>query len=186
MACVPGFAFDVFVSFAHADNQPFAGRPAWVTAFVKELNTYLGYYFRGRCSFFFDQRGSVQIGKPLPSELAQCAGNSAVFIAITSPNYVDPQSWGLDELNAFAVPGRDGQRIFPIELLPLESRREYPLALRELTRFKFWEPSEAQAPDMISLKSKKGREKIIGLGWQVKLHLEEMCNAVGPNNGDKS
>jgi TIR domain len=183
MAYVPGFAFDVFVSFAHADNQPFGRRPAWVTAFVKELNTYLQLYCRNKCSIFFDPQGTVRIGKPLAHELAQNAGNSATFIPVTSPNYVDPESWGLDELKAFAEAGRNGQRIFPIELLPLEGRRQYPPPIDGLTRHIFWSHMDDLVPFMMSPKTATGERKIIGLGRQVQLHLQEMRNLL---NGDSN
>jgi hypothetical protein len=180
MTYLPGFMYAIFVSFAHLDNQRFgASRPPWVTCFVRELDKSIRMLLGTRTdlTIFFDGHGSLEAGRPFAHELARSAGSSAVFLAITSPAYVNEDSWALDELRAFKDAGREGQRIFPIELLPLDDERDYPPAVRELARFKFWATNRDRVPVPIPPKSEAFHHKVWGLADQMQRHLKYMRDA---------
>jgi len=99
MGFVPGYENDVFISYAHVDNEPtIPGKPGWVDFFEDLLRTRVKVRLRGEIQFFRDQqlRSYGKFSDQLASQLAE----SAVFICIPSPNYVE-SDWCLWELEQF-------------------------------------------------------------------------------------
>jgi hypothetical protein len=164
------------MSSAHIDNQPVGSRPPWVNCFVRDLATNLRMRLgtRDDLTIHFDGHGSIQGGRPLDRELVRSARAAAVFVAITSPAYVDPRSRGLDELRAFARTKQADRRIFPVELLPLDNESDYPPELQGLTRFKFWTFTNDRVAVPIPPKTEALFEKLSSLADQMRRHLKQM------------
>ncbi len=178
MAYAPDFANDVFVSFAHLDNQRIGGNPRWVSAFARDLETCLRMRLGARhgLAVFFDE--SPESGRHLEEALVERASRSAVFVAVTSPSYVARDSWGLTELRAFMDGPRPGKRLFPIEFLPLDGESEYPAEVRDRTRFRFWRMSPAPTP--LSSRSAAYGASIQDFSDQVRKHLKWLHDGAGP------
>jgi hypothetical protein len=181
-------AYDVFVSFAYTDNQRFGTTsPPWVDRFVGQLEKTIQQQLGKKDVDIFFDRYSLEAGRPLASELVRCAGSSAIFVAITSPSYVNEDSWCLDELRAFEKAGRragrSDQRIFPIELLPLDDEEHYPAVVRKLTRSQFWRPTTRdRVPAPIRPDTRAFYERVWGLGDQIARHLKSMRSVSGPSH----
>jgi hypothetical protein len=185
MAYVDGFKFDFFASHAHIDNQRFGpARPPWVNCLVAQLAKTIQMRLGTRegIKAYFDGHGSVEAGRRLTSDLTCSASASAIFVAVISPAYVNEGSWALGELRAFAKAARTHQRIFPIELLPLENERDYPPAVRNLARFKFWTLNKDRVPVPISPASVLFYDSVWVLGDQMQRHLKSMRQALGPSS----
>jgi hypothetical protein len=139
MALVPGFDFDLFVSYAHADD---VGAPdnsmGWVSLFVRQLEGALRQRLgRGADVFkiFFDSK-AIGANYHLP-ELLATVRRSALFLAVGSPSYAARQ-WTQDELAAFVQGMSDHSRLFKIEVLPLNPGDNYPSPLDEHIAINFW------------------------------------------------
>lgn len=129
MAFIPGAKNDVFVSYAHIDNEGGATGDRWVSDFVQRLDGALRQRLGCPVGVYFDTR-SLE-GHQNLSELLDNARNSAIFVAVLSPGYVNGK-WTKDELEAYAAAGASDRIIFTIERLPLDGGPEaYPEALRE-------------------------------------------------------
>jgi hypothetical protein len=93
MAYVPGYRYDVFVSYAAENN-----REGWIEQFVRvlgdEMTELLGRQFNRKESIFFDKR-ELQIGS-FPDQLAAAARDSAILIPALSPGYLTSQ-WCANE-----------------------------------------------------------------------------------------
>ena len=85
MAFVPGFEHDVFVSYAHFDNEPDTQEIRWVSRFQADLKVALRQRLGVDPDIFFDNR-SLQ--NQFLEELTQNARGAAAFIAIMSPSYM--------------------------------------------------------------------------------------------------
>ena len=89
---VPGFAYDVFVSYRHKDNL----YDGWVTDFVNNLKKELEATFKDNVSVYFDAnpedgiRDVHNVNKSLEYKL-----RTLVFIPILSQTYCDPKSFAL-------------------------------------------------------------------------------------------
>jgi len=96
---IPGFEYDIFISYRHKDNK--GGH--WVSGFVDALRTELEATFKEDISIYFDENphdGLLEthnVNKSLEGKL-RCL----IFIPIISQTYCDPKSFAwLHELCAF-------------------------------------------------------------------------------------
>jgi len=126
MAFVPGFEHDVFVSYAHFDNEPDTQEIRWVSRFQADLKVALRQRLGADPNIFFDNR-SLQ--NQFLQELMNNARGSAAFLAIMSPSYMQ-REWTIKELEAFDSHASDQNRIVPVELLPVLESECHPRLLQ--------------------------------------------------------
>jgi hypothetical protein len=104
MAYVPGFASDVFVSYATIDNEVTtidgAQSKGWVVALLEKLRRELNSRIGGReVNVFFDHE-SMRSNHPITSQLLEAARSSATLLVVMSPSYLASE-WCRRERNAF-------------------------------------------------------------------------------------
>lgn len=141
MAIVPGYEYDIFISYAHADNADPEGGDGWVSQFVKRFGTVLRQRLGSvaeELSIFFDNR--VTSANTQLSELLSAVGKSALFLAVGSPSYAT-RDWPRRELDSFFKRPSDLSRLFVIECLPLNEGEKYPPPLDGYIRLQFWRAS---------------------------------------------
>jgi hypothetical protein len=106
MTFVPGYDQDVFISCAHADNEPFLDEPTgWVATFVRLLRNELAQKV-GRADGFelwFDAI-SLRGNHNVTPELTAILRRAATFVAILSPPYAASR-WCRDEAAEEGDPG---------------------------------------------------------------------------------
>jgi hypothetical protein len=140
MAFVPGYDQDVFISYAHVDNQPFFDAEesaGWVATFVRLLKNELAQKL-GRAEDFtvwFDAinlRGNHSVTPEITTKL----GRAATFVAIFSPPYAASR-WCRDEARLFAQHFADdvAGRIFVVEKEPLDDKLP---EFTDLLGYRFW------------------------------------------------
>ncbi len=140
MAMIPGCDYDLFVSYAHADNLINEEHEGWIQHFVSRLRAALGMRLGASKDLtVFCDSNVVEANSRLP-DLLSATRKSAVFLAIGSPSYVS-QKWPGRELAAFVEKHGDLERLFLVELLPLNTEQRYPPPLDENIHFDFWKPS---------------------------------------------
>lgn len=129
---VPGYEYDIFISYRHKDNK----YDGWVTEFVSNLQKEIAATFKEELSIYFDknpQDGLLEtqhVDKSLEGKL-KCL----IFIPILSQTYCDPESFAWrHEFCAFNRLAKDDQfglfirlangnvnsRILPIKIHELE------------------------------------------------------------------
>lgn len=138
MAFVPGYENDVFISYAHADNEVDVFGGAWVDKLAKFLSIALKQRLgRGdEVKIFFDSK-RLRANHHL-DEILDNVRKSAVFLAIGSPSYINRQ-WTRDELAAFVDISQEPRRLFAVERLPLDPGDRYPDPLEDYYRVNFWQ-----------------------------------------------
>src|SRR6267142_3102318 len=86
MRYVPGCQYDLFISYAIADDCD-----GWVGQFEKalgkELNQLLGRQFSPKDSIFFDKR-DIEVAQSFPETLTHASRDSAILIPVLSPGYL--------------------------------------------------------------------------------------------------
>jgi hypothetical protein len=140
MAIVPGFEYDLFVSYAHADDLPEEGDEGWVGQFVKRLEPALRQRLGGdeKLRIFFDNR---ETGANYElTELLTAVRQSALLLAVSSPGYA-ARGWPRQELETFVGQTHDPSRLFAVECLPVGADECLPAALENHYRVKLWKPS---------------------------------------------
>jgi TIR domain len=132
VAFVPGFEHDVFVSYAHIDNE----RGGWVTKFVKELEVRLAERLGGnpRPSVWIDHKLS---GNETLQQILDAIQKAAALLLVHSPSYLRSK-WCRDELLSFvATQNSQGNRVFVVRTGPHARDLEHP-GLRDLPGYEFW------------------------------------------------
>ena len=180
MAFVPGFKHDVFISYAHFDNEPDTQDIRWVSRFQADLKTALRQRLGTEPEIFFDAR-SLHAHHDL-GILTENAQQSAVFLAIFSPSYVK-REWTIKELEAFDQTASDQNRIITVELLPVKESDYHPRFLR-LKRTLFWwkDEREEDIPFQLTPKSNpdKYERRLQTLAHQMEELLRELQQAHAP------
>jgi hypothetical protein len=118
MPYVPGCSTDVFISYAHRDNQD-----GWVTRLKKKLTDKLNPFLAGRAEVWFDDR--LGPGVYFKDEIQAKLKDTPIFVAIISPSYLDSEFSITYELDWFQNQG--GKDIIQLLKVPLEEGQEVPL-----------------------------------------------------------
>ncbi|GJH18422.1 TIR domain-containing protein [Caballeronia novacaledonica] len=134
---------DVFVSYAHNDNEVVEGagtKLGWVTALTYNLNVGPGVLKK---DIFIDHR--LQPGDNFSDDLVRLVGASKVLVILLSQNYIESK-WCGEELRHFnsmrsGNPGRPND-VFVVELAPYEELYNIPRNIEQLRKHlihaKFW------------------------------------------------
>jgi hypothetical protein len=135
MAYVLGYDHDVFVSYAHLDDQ---GEAAWVTTLVRHLGTEVRQRLgTGDLRIWIDNE--LDGNHPLTSEIMQAIRRSATILLIVSPSYIASE-WCVRERNTFLDFARDcvpEGRIFIVRCRDIDPQA-LPPEFGDLIGFKFW------------------------------------------------
>ena len=141
MAYVPSYEHDVFVSYAHVDDEPELGeKDGWVTTLVSTLKKRLAQKL-GRSdalSLWMDHELLGHAG--VSRQIADALERTATFIVILSPGYI-ASSWCQREMSAFLghVAKRrqsSSSQIFVVRRDKIDGRE--PEELAELPGYQFW------------------------------------------------
>lgn len=146
MAYVPGFLNDIFISYAHIDNEAFGGR-RWVDEFHEALRVAVQHYLGARPVIWRDPKLSGN--DVFSNEIEDSLKNSAIFLPILSPGYLN-SAWCRSELDSFVnvaggVSGlrvENKTRLTKVVKTPVE-RESLPRSLRDIIGYKFFEIDEA-------------------------------------------
>jgi hypothetical protein len=147
MAFVPGYDHDVFVSYAHVDDEPLSGAPhGWVTTLVGNLETIvrqkLGYK---QFEFWMDQE--LAGNAPLTPAILDALSKTALQLVVVSPGYLASE-WCAKERQAFLQKVRErldaGSRAFLVYYDKVE-RDRLPAEFRDLIGYPFWVEAERGA-----------------------------------------
>src|SRR5262245_4630654 len=133
MVYIPGCRYDVFISYAHFDNEADTQDIRWVSRFQVDLRKALCQRLGVEPEIFFDTR-ALQAHHEL-DVLVPIVRESAIFVPILSPSYVK-REWTLKELEAFESTKSERNRIVTVELLPVKES-DYPPKFLRLKRTQF-------------------------------------------------
>jgi hypothetical protein len=174
MAYVPGYKHDVFVSYAHFDNEEDAQGVRWVSRFQADLRSALRQRLGEDTEIFYDTRSFE--ARDHVNSLFESARNSAVFLAVFSPSYVS-RDFTIGELKAFCEDAPGGDRLVTVELLPVEEEACHPL-LRGRKRTPFWWKDRSEQDIALRLTQKFNpelyNERVQILAHQVKKLLADL------------
>jgi hypothetical protein len=174
MTYVPGFAHDVFVSYAHFDNEADSQDIRWVSRFQADLKNALRQRLGEDPEIFYDTRNFA--AHEHVDALLESARRSAIFLAVFSPSYV-ARDFTIGELKAFCEGAPDGNRVVTVELLPVDEDRQHPL-LQRRKRTPFWWKDRAEHDIPLRLTPRFNpemyNERLQILAHQLKKLLAEM------------
>lgn len=142
MAYVPGYEHDIFVSYAHVDNQPAPGvETGWVSTLVDGVRAYLAQKLGRAEAFDLWRDPRLSAHEPLTPAILNTVEKTAVMVVILSPGYLASE-WCGRECDKFfkkmaSEGARSGGRVFVVERDRVEQGGK-PAALRDLLGYRFW------------------------------------------------
>jgi hypothetical protein len=152
MAFIENYKHDLFVSFAHVDNEPLPGvEQGWVSNLVRCLKTKLGQKLGRSDAFNLWMDYRLAGNMDLTSQILQALENTAIILIVLSPGYIASE-WCSRERETFMrlvkkrVSG--GSRIFVVERDKVEESQK-PEEIRDLLGYRFWVIDQEGAPPRI-------------------------------------
>lgn len=139
------FEEDIFISYAHIDNQPLAeGLKGWITSFHQALEIRLGQLLGDEPEFWRDEsklRGNDYFDDTIVMRLPRIA----ILITVLTPRYVK-SDWCLKEVKEFykvaeqtgGVRISDKSRIFKVVKTPVPTER-HPQELQSMLGYEFYQ-----------------------------------------------
>lgn len=113
MCYVPGCQTDVFISYAHADNQD-----GWVTRLRDRLTQKLNPFLANRVRVWFDDR--IRPGTYFKDDIQGTLRNTPIFVSVVSPSYLDSYFCMVDELEWFQKQG--GKDVIQLLKVPVDEQ----------------------------------------------------------------
>jgi hypothetical protein len=164
MAVVPGCRYDVFISYPREADD----RSRWIAKFHEQLSNRLKVILP-KVEIYFDKNDYLSAHHR--NKMLEAAGNSALFLPILCPPYVQPDKFTLKEFDAFEKNRRGEQdRIVIVEIYPLDvfPREE----LHGPNRNKFYE--EHSPYSLIEFPSRAFKDRLARLAQGIADRLKEL------------
>jgi hypothetical protein len=175
------FEQDIFISYAHIDNQPLAqGMEGWVEALHERLRITLTQLLGAEVKVWRDRKlqGNDVFAETLVAEVAQ----AAVLVSVVSPRYVSSE-WCLRELAEFTRRAGarvgDKSRVFKVlkTYVPLD---KHPDSVRDMIGYSFYEYDAERARarefshEIVPQRDPRYWNVLSDLAWDIKQTLEAL------------
>jgi TIR domain/Domain of unknown function (DUF4062) len=185
---------DIFISYAHIDNQPLAeGLSGWVESLHERLKIRLGQLLGEEASIWRDRK--LQGNDVFAETLAEKISSVAILVSILSPRYVKSE-WCVRELEEFCKSAKSngatgsGHRlpVFKVvkTFIPLQ---EHPRQLQGVLGYEFYEydPERGRAkefsPEVMPQRDIRYWEKLDDLAYDIKQQIEDLQHRDETANG---
>ena len=191
-AFVTGYRYDIFVSYAHVDDEPLSGAPrGWVSTLVRNLEVQLATKLgRKYAPPWMDHQ--LAGNAPLTPEIVAALRETATLLVFVSPGYL-VSDWCKREREAFLQLIRQrldsGSRVFVVEIDRVD-RNDLPDEFRELPGYRFWvEDEDGKAPRTLGIPVPRLEEpeyytRLNNLSYELARELKRLKDTATPANGD--
>jgi TIR domain-containing protein len=151
MPYVTSLDSDVFVSYAHDDNEPLPGADGWVDTLVACLKKEVPRQLRipkEDFELWFD-KAEVAGNQPLTPQLLSAVAKSAVMVLVLSTGYLRSK-WCELERGDFLrlVQAHQPSSIFVVHFDDIPAEKK-PAELKDLFGYKFWKLDERKNPQTV-------------------------------------
>jgi hypothetical protein len=171
------YAYDLFISYAHIDNQPVtADRKGWVTQFHESLSTFLSQLKGSEARIWRDSK--LQGNDLLSDEILAQFAQTAVLVSVLTPSFLN-SDWCTREVAEFCrrADDRGGivvgnkTRIFKVEKTPVKSQHSLPAWMRDAIGYQFYVEVEGRN---LELEPSYGEEYAQRFRLRVRLLAEDI------------
>lgn len=186
------FEHDIFISYAHIDNQPLdAGLKGWVETLHERLSVRLAQLLGEEARIWRDPKlqGNDLFAETLVRHLAK----AGVLVSIISPRYVRSE-WCVRELDEFCRLAEmngglqigDKLRIFKVVKTHIP-HEQHPAVLRGSLGYEFYEYDQARdrakefSPEIVPARDIRYWEKLDDLAYDIKQLIETLRVSASPS-----
>jgi hypothetical protein len=164
MGYLSNFDEDVFISYAHNDDDLYAQESlGWVTRLHQDLEQRVRNYLGSETQFWRDSE--IRNNDDFTNKILRRLVKTATFLSVLSPSFLHSE-WCGREVDAFAGHAEsnmgvliDGERsrIFKVEKMPVD-RSALPSAMQGTKTYRFYEPNPAHPNRLRELRPFLGDE----------------------------
>ncbi|MBW4597981.1 MAG: toll/interleukin-1 receptor domain-containing protein [Brasilonema angustatum HA4187-MV1] len=181
-----GFEDDIFISYAHIDNQPLSqGQEGWISDFHRALEIRLAQLRGEKPKIWRDEKlqGNDYFGDTIVERFSKVV----LLLSVLSPRYVKSE-WCIKELQKFceaaAMTGgvrlAEKSRIFKVIKTPI-ARNEHPPEVQELLGYEFYQWDHSGRPiefsKIFGLEAERNYwTKINDLAYDIKQMLDSFSS----------
>jgi len=153
MSFLPEYEVDIFISYAHNDNQALIeGQRGWVDTFHQALERRLQVHLGAKPTIWRDPR--LQGNEYFADSLSEQVPKSAILVAILSPSYIN-SDWCRREMDMFLGTATETggirlgnkARIIKVEKINVPLDR-HPAALQGMTGYQFYYMDDHRAREL--------------------------------------
>jgi hypothetical protein len=179
----PQFEYDIFISYAHLDNDPtIKGKPGWVDFFEDVLRKRLSVRMGKEVVIFRDPQ--LRNFGTFSAQLTEALKKTAVLISVLSPRYVDSK-WCLRELSDFFGSAGSGRiikiakTVYGKDTIKLEAQ-ELLKQMKDVLEIRFYKEDESSLlytdlqPEIIESHIPECLDLIDDLAQNIKMLLKDM------------
>jgi len=193
----PNLEEDIFISYAHIDNQPLAeGLKGWVETFHERLKVRLE-QLTGETTHIWRDR-KLQGNDIFAETLITRLSKTSIMVVVLSPRYVKSE-WCLKELCEFSrcaetaggLTVGDKSRVFKVVKLHVPVQ-EHPPQLRGVLGYEFYEydPERARAreysPDVMPARDIRYWSRLDDIAYDIKHMIDTMSQTVAPRGAARA
>jgi hypothetical protein len=172
---------DLFISYAHIDNQPFGDTQGWVDQLLDRLRVRLAMVLGSEPVIWWDQR--LQGDQYFAGEIGDRLSETLLLAPVVTPRYVKSE-WCRGELNEFCQRAQlnpqmgNHSLIFKIVKTPV-SDEQMPNELRPLLGYVFYDFDEKNRPrefrsEIAPNKDQRYWDKLEDLVWDIRNAIEQL------------
>jgi hypothetical protein len=188
MNYVPGYAHDIFVSYAQVDDlSDEEGVEGWVTTLIKKLRNRLAQLLgrQDNFSLWFDHHLAHNVN--ITPEITRTLENTAALVVVLSPGYLASE-WCNRERDTFLrlVQERMGgdSRVFLVERDKVELEKR-PAEFGDLLGYRFWvQDREGRPPRILGMPHSQGDstyfDVLNDLAWELSGKLKQLKDSGPP------
>ena len=139
---MPLFNIDLFISYAHIDNQPLSvDESGWITRLHESLDTLLSMRLGKNVRIWRDDK--LQGNDHFAQEIVEQFKSTAVLVSILTPRYLNSE-WCTREVGEFCTQAQNQlfvdhkARVFKIIKTPVDSESTLPSIMQELLGYEFF------------------------------------------------
>jgi hypothetical protein len=189
------FEKDLFISYAHIDNEPLTPKQqGWITRFHESLEALLSMRMGGKARIWRDDklRGNDVFAPEIIDQFAQ----TAVLVSVLTPRYLN-SDWCKKEVAEFCkraeqtggIVFANKARIFKVLKAPVETQDALPQVMREVLGYEFFTIEDGTPLELDSAYGEKFAQdynrKVGKLAWDVSQLLKTLETGTGDNSHDK-
>ncbi len=179
------FSQDLFISYAHIDNQPLTPeQKGWITRFHASLEALLSMRMGGKAKIWRDDklRGNDVFADEIVDQFKQ----TAVLVSVLTPRYLNSE-WCTREITEFCESATDSggmvvenkARVFKVLKMPVDTQKPLPPVVQDVLGYEFF-TVEDEAP--LELDPAYGAEyaqaynrKVGKLAWDISELLKKLA-----------
>jgi hypothetical protein len=172
---------DIFISYAHIDNQPLGDTSGWVDQLFKHLQVRLSQVLGAEPSIWWDKR--LQGDQYFAGEIGDRVGETLLLTPVVTPRYAK-SNWCRGELKEFCerahgnVQMRNNSRVFKIVKTPV-AEEQLPEELHGMLGYVFYEVDEKNRPREFRQvlghdRDQRYWDKLDDLAWDIKDAIEKL------------